>query len=367
MIKQNQKKKKKQKKKSDKLLNLNLTNNDNNLLKNNNTNNNNEPVNNNISASDNSDEILTDRSNNEQETRIKVYNTDHIILKKENINKNNEERGRFPRTNYERRGYQTFYPRQGQFSNFKSYTQNINNQRTANFNPTNKPSTSELNKLLTNIDKNKNSNNNTDLPKFRNKIYLPQIKGVNLVGLLIGPQGVFQKLLEEKTGCKIYINGKNVKRRGAYVLPQDNDRAHVLIIGYSQEKVRNATQHLEKIIFADEETRNQIIQEESKVFQQSGEKNETTKSQDYLMTPHGPPGEKARFYKVPNDLVGLIIGANGETIRKIAMESNCKVLAGLAPIPNTQLRYIFIEGNEENYQIAVRMIEKIIGDNANKK
>ena len=289
-------------------------------------------------------------------------------MKKQKYNQYNEERGRFPRTNYERRGYQTFYPRQGQFSNFKSYTQNINNQRTANFNPTNKPSTSELNKLLTNIDKNKTNNNNTDLPKFRNKIYLPQIKGVNLVGLLIGPQGVFQKLLEEKTGCKIYINGKNVKRRGAYVLPQDNDRAHVLIIGYSQEKVRNATQHLEKIIFADEATRNQIIQEESKVFQQSGEKNETTsKSQDYLMTPHGPPGENARFYKVPNDLVGLIIGANGETIRKIAMESNCKVLAGLAPIPNTQLRYIFIEGNEENYQIAVRMIEKIIGDNANKK
>ena len=94
------------------------------------------------------------------------------------------------------------------------------------------------------------------------------------------------------------------------------------------------------------------------------EKNETTsKSQDYLMTPHGPPGENARFYKVPNDLVGLIIGANGETIRKIAMESNCKVLAGLAPIPNTQLRYIFIEGNEENYQKAVRMIEKIMRNN----
>ena len=49
------------------------------------------------------------------------------------------------------------------------------------------------------------------------------------------------------------------------------------------------------------------------------------------------------------------------------MESNCKIQAGLAPIPNTQLRYIFIEGNEENYQMAVKMIEKIIGDNANKK
>ena len=85
------------------------------------------------------------------------------------------------------------------------------------------------------------------------------------------------------------------------------------------------------------------------------------------MTPYGPPGEKARFYKVPNDLVGLIIGANGETIRKIAVDSSCKIQAALAPIPNTQLRYVFIEGNEENYQTAVKMIEKVIGDNANRK
>ena len=279
----------------------------------------------------------------------------------------NQGRGRFERPNYERRGFQTFNPRQGQFYNFRANNPNFNNQRNNNYTPTNKPSTLGLDKLISNIDKNNNNNNNNEAQKFRHKIYLPQIKGVNLVGLLIGPNGVFQKLLEEKTGCKIYINGKNVKRRGAFVVPHDKDRAHVLIIGYTQEKVRNATQHLEKIIYADEETRNQIIREESKVLQKTDEKNETTKPDDYLMTPYGPPGEKARFYKVPNDLVGLIIGANGETIRKIAVDSNCKIQAALAPIPNTQLRYVFIEGNEENYQTAVKMIEKVIGDNANRK
>ena len=158
-----------------------------------------------------------------------------------------------------------------------------------------------------------------------------------------------------------------MKKKETFVNPYDNDKAHVLIIGYSEEKVRKASHLVEEIIFADENTRNKIIQEQLKAARQSGEKNEIIKSDDYLMTPYGPPGPNARFYKVPNDLVGLIIGANGETIKKVAIESNCKVQAGIAPIPNTQLRYIFIEGNEENYQKAVRMIEKIIGDNANRK
>ena len=300
---------------------------------------------------------------------------DRMKNREPRFNQYNQDRGRFQQRNFINRGYQRFNPRQNQFSNYRPNTQFISNPRKNYFNQERrtqyidqgkKASTFELDKLISNLEKDSNNNNN-DLTKFKNKIYLPPTRGVNLVGLLIGPKGIFQKLLEEKTDCKIYINGKNVKKRETYANPYDNDRAHVLIIGYSEEKVRKATHLLEEIIFADENTRNKIIQEQSKALKQSGEKTDIIKSDDYLMTPYGPPGEKARFYKVPNDLVGLIIGANGETIKKIAMESNCKIQAGLAPIPNTQLRYIFIEGNEENYQMAVRMIEKIIGDNANKK
>jgi hypothetical protein len=300
-----------------------------------------------------------------------LWEIDRMKKQEEKYNQNNPQRNRYQQSNYIQRGFQRFNPRQNQIYNFKRNAQYIDNQRNRYperrfyYDPNNKTK-SELDKIISNLDKD-NNNNDNEIPKFKNKIYLPQTRGVNLVGLIIGPKGIFQKLLEEKTGCKIYINGKNVKKKETFVNPYDNDKAHVLIIGYSEEKVRKASHLVEEIIFADENTRNKIIQEQLKAARQSGEKNEIIKSDDYLMTPYGPPGPNARFYKVPNDLVGLIIGANGETIKKVAIESNCKVQAGIAPIPNTQLRYIFIEGNEENYQKAVRMIEKIIGDNANRK
>ena len=83
------------------------------------------------------------------------------------------------------------------------------------------------------------------------------------------------------------------------------------------------------------------------------------------MTLEGPPGKDARYYKVPNDCINSIIGKNGETIKNIAIESNCKVQIAKAPIPNSKLRYVFIEGPEENYEIAKELIEKFIGDYVN--
>jgi hypothetical protein len=36
---------------------------------------------------------------------------------------------------------------------------------------------------------------------------------------------------------------------------------------------------------------------------------------DSMMTPYGPPNAMAYIIPVPNDIVGLIIGKGGETIR----------------------------------------------------
>ena len=48
-----------------------------------------------------------------------------------------------------------------------------------------------------------------DASKIKKKIYIPQNTGVNYIGMLIGPKGLYQKRLEEETGCKILIRGKN--------------------------------------------------------------------------------------------------------------------------------------------------------------
>jgi len=36
-----------------------------------------------------------------------------------------------------------------------------------------------------------------------------------------------------------------------------------------------------------------------------------------MMTPYGPPSALAYIVPVPNDIVGLIIGKGGETIRQL--------------------------------------------------
>ena len=58
--------------------------------------------------------------------------------------------------------------------------------------------------------------------------------------MLIGPKGLYQKRLEEETGCKILIRGKNSQKKDAAPQPDDEDEQHVLIIGESAECVRRA-------------------------------------------------------------------------------------------------------------------------------
>jgi len=251
-----------------------------------------------------------------------------------------------------------------QKQNFESQRENFLN---VDKNKYEKPA-SELDKLMSNL----NEGNNKERQKFKNKIYLPKKPGVNFVGLLIGPKGIFLKLLEKQSDCKIYVNGSTIGKRERYINPDDNDKNHVLIIADSEEKMKRGTKLVEDILYADEDTRNKIISEQLKASKQGGFeslnfgfKKDELKSDDYLMTPYGPPGKNARFYKIPNDCVDFVIGNKGETIKNIEKESNCKVQIAKAPIPNTKLRYIFIEGSEENYEIAKELIEKIIGDYVN--
>ena len=220
---------------------------------------------------------------------------------------------------------------------------------------------------LTVINNNRNNTYNNQIKKFKKKIYLPNSPGINLVGLLIGPKGIFQRLLEKQSGCKIYVNGKNITKREKYISPNDNDEANVLIIGDTEEKLKRGVNLVKEIINADDGTKNKIINEQLKVSKQEELENLNFEfnSKEYLMTSDGLPGKNSRYFKVPNDCISSIIGKEGERIKQIENESNCKVQIGKAPIPNTKMRYIFIEGNEENYQIAKELIDKVIGEYAN--
>ena len=69
-----------------------------------------------------------------------------------------------------------------------------------------------------------------DSNKVRKKVYIPQNTGINYIGLLIGPKGLYQKKLEESTQCKILIRGKGSQKEGQPPQPDDHEEQHVLII-----------------------------------------------------------------------------------------------------------------------------------------
>ena len=223
---------------------------------------------------------------------------------------------------------------------------------------------------------------NNDAMKLKKKIYIPKKQGINYVGLLIGPKGTYQKRLQQQSGCKILVRGKGTQKEGMPPQPDDNEEKHVLIIGDTEENINRATHLVEKILFADEATRTKIKEEQIKASQEirtelllkdntlpltTGANKGKPIIEDYLMTPYGPPDKSARYLQVPDDCVGLIIGKNGDTIRRLNRESACKIQIAITPIPNTKMRYVFIEGPEDRYEIAKKLIEAIIGEQVNMK
>jgi hypothetical protein len=97
-----------------------------------------------------------------------------------------------------------------------------------------------------------------ELYPYRAKILFPPNSPSNLVGLLLGPKGIYQKRLEEESGCKILIRGKNsykLQDAASMLAPDDKEEAHIMIMGDAECKVRRAKEMLERLIFADESTR----------------------------------------------------------------------------------------------------------------
>lgn len=107
-----------------------------------------------------------------------------------------------------------------------------------------------------------------DHTKIKKKMYIPKNPGVNYIGLLIGPQGHYQKRLEEESECKILIRGKGSQKQGSAPQPDDEDDQHVLIIGESIESVQKASKFVERILNSDEETRDKIRKEQLSVAAQ---------------------------------------------------------------------------------------------------
>ena len=124
-----------------------------------------------------------------------------------------------------------------------------------------------------------------------------------------------------------------------------------MIIGETRDQIDVARAKIERILKSDEATRDRIRKEQLSVGSQLiGEKKDGGTSIDLyrqqmgrdnqsydetMMTPYGPPSNNARIVYVPNDVVGLVIGKNGETIRQLQTESGAKIQVAKQPMQDT--------------------------------
>ena len=81
-----------------------------------------------------------------------------------------------------------------------------------------------------------------------------------------------------------------------------------------------------------------------------------------MLTPYGPPSPYAYIVPVPNESIGLIIGKKGETIRRLQLDSGAKIQVAKKEVEETNQRYVFVEGTEDKYQHAKRLIDEIVDD-----
>lgn len=268
----------------------------------------------------------------------------------------------------------------------------------------NKPAKpSNINSSSSNLD---NLINNTKIKTRKLMFPEPPSPNVNFIGIIIGTKGTFLKRLEILSKCKIKLRGKGTckDKENKEV---DSDPTHAVIESESEINLNKAQILIERILTADtnilEQLKEEQIKEANFISQdnimktiydpayseqtktirkillneqkslsineldlKSDQENENDKNSSinykqeelHLVSPYGRPSSSAKTIPVPNESVSLLIGRNGDTIKKLIKDSGCKILIALKEIPNTETRNLFVEG--ENFEIAKKMIEEIV-------
>ena len=200
----------------------------------------------------------------------------------------------------------------------------------------------------------------------RKKIYFPTDKtDINYLGLIIGPKGSQQKKMSEASGAKILIRGKGASKDGGPSNTghdDDNDELHVSLEG-TEEAVEKASREVE-MLFNDTQYALKVKQ------QQLGLQSGAPSGGDGIYGP-GAGGSSDGYQielRVPNNMVGLIIGKQGENI--IRIQTQLGVHAHIAKehemLPGETLRSIVLKGTPNNVNEAKLRIDEIIQQQINK-
>lgn len=179
-----------------------------------------------------------------------------------------------------------------------------------------------------------------------------------MLGLLIGPRGSTQRQMQETTGAKIFIRGRGSSKDGGAANTghvDDDDDLHVSVEG-PESCVENAVKEIRQILFNPEQAQKL---KQDQLHYLSSMNNGGGESSIYG---GGSDGGYQVELRVPNNMVGLVIGKGGENIIRIqtTLQVNCQIAKESDMKPGETLRSIIIKGPPDGVNEAKRRIDDII-------
>jgi splicing factor 1 len=93
------------------------------------------------------------------------------------------------------------------------------------------------------------------LKKFK-KIYLTDNavndKKANYIGKIIGPGGRTQKLIEQRSGCRIAVRGRGANKQAKDIF-ENYEPLHIIIVADKDEELEKGVEEIEKILNGEED------------------------------------------------------------------------------------------------------------------
>jgi far upstream element-binding protein len=190
----------------------------------------------------------------------------------------------------------------------------------------------------------------------RKKVYVPvdEHPDVNFLGLLIGPRGETQKQMQQMSGAKVLIRGRGSQKDGGGMMqnphPDDDDALHVCIEG-SEEAVDKALREVERILFNPEEAlrlKNEQLRSLNGGSGGGGGGGHYGSGGGGQYGQYGGQSEEGGYQvemRVPNGMVGLIIGKGGENIQRMQNQTGAHVqIAKVIVSPDHVASYCCLPG-----------------------
>jgi far upstream element-binding protein len=176
--------------------------------------------------------------------------------------------------------------------------------------------------------------------------------------------------MQEMSGAKILIRGKGSQKEGAPPTghPDDDDELHVSIEG-TDEAIEKALKEVEQILFNPEQAmrlKQEQLRNLAEMNGSHGSGGASAHGGDAIYGAGRDNGQDDGGYqielRVPNNMVGLIIGKGGENIQRMQLQTGTHVqIAKESDMkPGETLRSIVLKGTPDGVAECKRRVDEII-------